>query len=412
VTTPTTAPRVRLVVLNYDGGDDVLRCVGCLTGLDWPVERLEIVVVDNASTDGSPEAIADAFPGVRLLRSPVNAGFPANNLALGDLDGVDFVGLVNNDAFVEPGFLAPLVGALVDDPGLGAACPKIVLADRYLPVEVDVEPGRRLVGPAGSVVATGWSRPDDLTDPRPVATATTTLLYAPVAGDGLPVPTEVVVDTDAGTAEARVAGPAVTLLNNVGNELVDGWFGADRGLHHPDDGSFDDPAEVFAWCGAAVLFPVAYVADVGGFDERLFLYYEDLELAWRGRSRGWRYRTVPASVVRHRLGASSTVGSALFRYHVERNRLVVLAMHAPAGVALAAAARHLAATASYARRDLLGRRPPAPALVRSRLGAFAGFLRLLPHALAQRWRTNRRATVPIGDRFEWRRPRGGRRELP
>jgi GT2 family glycosyltransferase len=375
-----TYPRIRLVVLNFDGGEDVLRCIRHLLATEWPPDRLEVVAVDNASSDGSPEAIAAEFPTVRLIRSPVNGGFPANNLALRDLQGIDYVGLVNNDAFVEPGFLEPLVATLEHDEELGAACPKIVLADHYRPVAIDTHPGHRLDGYPAAVLGPGWSRPDDLVDPRPVATATTALLYLPV-----------------GDADPEVEH-AVTLLNNVGNELVDGWFGADRGLHHPDDGSFDEPVDVFAWCGAAVLFPARYLADIGLFDDRLFLYYEDLELAWRGRSRGWRYRTAPASVVRHHLGASSTIGSPLFRYQVERNRLVVLAMHAPAGVAATAAARHLAATASYARRDLVARRPPTTALVRLRLSAFAGFIRLLPHAIAHRRRTNRRATVPVTER--------------
>src|SRR5687767_7635097 len=98
-------PVVRLVVLNFNGGAHLERCVEHLEALDWPADRLEIVVVDNASTDGSPEQLEARHPRARLIRSPVNTGFPANNLALRDLDGVDYVGLVNNDAFVTPGYL-------------------------------------------------------------------------------------------------------------------------------------------------------------------------------------------------------------------------------------------------------------------------------------------------------------------
>ena len=48
--------------------------------------------------------------------------------------------------------------------------------------------------------------------------------------------------------------------------------------------------DVQAWCGGAVLLRASYLADVGGFDERLFLYYEDVDLSMRGTERGWRYR--------------------------------------------------------------------------------------------------------------------------
>lgn len=398
---PVAAPLVRLIVLNYDGGDDVLRCVDSLFRLDWPADRLEVVLIDNASTDGSADAVAEAYPAVRVIRTNSNKGFPANNLGFADIDDVDFVGLINNDAFVQPGFLGPLVATLEADLELGAACPKILLAERFVLVDVCVEPGARLVSPP-AVPGAGWEVPDDIVDPRLRATATRARLFV-AAGDCVE---PVAVETDRGAAKVTVRPPAVDLINNVGNELVEGWFGADRGLHEPDEGQYDEPVDVPAWCGAAVLFPARYLQDVGGFDERLFLYYEDLDLAWRGRARGWRYRTAPSAVVRHRLAASSGVGSALFRFHVERNRLVVLAKNAPAPIAAGAAGRFLLATASYCQRDVLspllrGRRP-AGALVTLRIRAFVGYLRLLPYALAQRRRINRSARVRVAARTEVR----------
>lgn len=66
------------------------------------IERDEIFVVDNASTDGSPEQVAAAFPHVRLIRNPCNNGFArANNQAIAAASG-EFILLVNNDAFLEP----------------------------------------------------------------------------------------------------------------------------------------------------------------------------------------------------------------------------------------------------------------------------------------------------------------------
>ena len=128
-------------------------------------------------------------------------------------------------------------------------------------------------------------------------------------------------------------GPVVDVVNNAGSILVEGGYGADRGFQEVDRGQYDEPAEVFAWCGASALLRRAYIDDVGGFDERLFLYYEDFDLAWRGRARGWRYLYVPDSVVRHVHTASSVEGSARFDYYVERNRLLVHAKNAPAGYA-------------------------------------------------------------------------------
>jgi len=139
------AAPVRLIVLNYNGGAYVLECLAALHRLDWPAEDLEIVVVDNASTDGSADAIAAQFPTVELIRNPRNGGFPANNLALRDLQGVRYVGLVNNDGFVEPDWLRHLAAALDDDPTVGAAAAKLVFAPRFVDVRLQsqtFEPGR------------------------------------------------------------------------------------------------------------------------------------------------------------------------------------------------------------------------------------------------------------------------------
>ena len=129
-------PMVRVVVLNFNGDPHLFRCLDALAATQWPAERLGVVVVDNASTDGSADAVASRYPQVELRRLVTNTGFPANNEALRDLDGIDYVALVNNDCFVTPGWLVPLVGALEADPELAAACPKLVFAPRFVDVEV------------------------------------------------------------------------------------------------------------------------------------------------------------------------------------------------------------------------------------------------------------------------------------
>lgn len=121
LTVPVTA-----VVLSWNGKDDTLACLESLEQATYP--ELSVVVVDNASTDGSPEAVAAEFPEVRLLRLDENRGFAGGvdaGLAAA-LDGdPEHVLLLNNDATVEPGFLEPLVEAASAD-GVGAACAQIL----------------------------------------------------------------------------------------------------------------------------------------------------------------------------------------------------------------------------------------------------------------------------------------------
>lgn len=296
---------VRVVVVNYNGGDLTVDCLRSLVATRWRADRLEVVLVDNASTDGVVARVRAELPVVTVIESDRNLGFAGGcNLGMRDRGDVDAVALVNSDASVDPDWLAPLVDALEQDPTRGAACPKVVFA-----------------------------------------------------GSGR--------------------------IDNVGVERGSWGRGVDRGHLEPDHGQYDTPADVFAWCGAAVLLRASYLDAVGEFDERLFLYCEDLELAWRGRELGWRYRTVPESVVRHVHGATSIAGSPLQRFYNLRNALLVALRHAPLMTAIAAVARALAAIPYAAIRH--------PHEVTTRARAFGGFLRLAPAMFRERTRDRAKA---------------------
>jgi hypothetical protein len=205
------------------------------------------------------------------------------------------------------------------------------------------------------------------------------------------------LEHDVGPAASWYAAPLegvpFDVVNNVGSEVTGDGYGADRGYLERDTGQYARDEDVFAWCGAAVLLRPAFLADVGLFDERYFLYYEDLELSWRGREHGWRYRYVPDSVVRHLHSASTVEGSATFAYYNERNRLLTLARHARPRDLAGALTRYLLVTASYTRRDvvspILRRARPRPTIPAQRLRALAGFVAAAPAML--RRRSTRRA---------------------
>ena len=112
------------------------------------------------------------------------------------------------------------------------------------------------------------------------------------------------------------------MLNSAGSRLLPDGHGQDRGFRDIDDGRFERDQDVFAGCGAALLLRRAMLDETGGFDERYFMYYEDVDLAWRARHRGWTIRYAPRSVVRHVHCGSSGEWSPFFTYHVERNRVL------------------------------------------------------------------------------------------
>jgi GT2 family glycosyltransferase len=127
------APRVAIIILTYNGVADTLACLRSLAALSYPQCAVELVVVDNASRDGTPAQVRAAFPTVRVIENGANLGFAAGNnvgLRYALAQGFDYVLLLNNDTEVAPDFLTALVAACEAAPRVGAAGPMICYAER------------------------------------------------------------------------------------------------------------------------------------------------------------------------------------------------------------------------------------------------------------------------------------------
>lgn len=124
------APKVAIIILNWNGYRDTLECLGSLS--ESAYENREIVVVDNGSTDGSAERIPDAYPVVTMLRNRENLGFAeGNNVGLMHAmkRDADFMLLLNNDAVVSKTMLNQLIQVAEEDPRIGILGPQIYFRD-------------------------------------------------------------------------------------------------------------------------------------------------------------------------------------------------------------------------------------------------------------------------------------------
>ena len=240
-------PFLTVVIVSWNVRDLL---AACLRSLFADLERwggaAEVWVVDNGSTDGSPETVAEAFPQVHLIANQENLGFVrANNLALRQISkSADrriskYIWLLNPDTEVLPGATAALLSVLKTDPQTGMTGPKLLYPDHSLQHSAFRFPG---------------------------------LLQ--LIFDLFPLPTRL-YDTPLNGRYPR------RLYEGVSPFPVD----------HP--------------LGAAMMVKSAAIADVGLMDEEFFMYCEEIDWCWRMHKASWRIYCVPTARVIHHAGQSS-----------------------------------------------------------------------------------------------------------
>lgn len=259
-----------IVIVAYKSRDEITACLRSIPAM-LEGRPVEVVVVDNSPSDGTGEIVHREFPGVTYLGAPENLGFGrANNLGYAATTG-DFVLFLNPDTVANAGALEHCLARLRSDPGIGLISPRLELAD-------------------GS---------PDLACRRSI----------PTLWDGF----------------CRASGLAAAFPRTAA-------FAGYNLTHLPLDGTY----EVGAINGAFMLGPrrmFAQVAPEGAvFDERFFMYGDDLDLCIRVRRAGWKIVYDGRARITHLKGMSvakefDRMSQAIF----DANRDVYLKHFNPAG---------------------------------------------------------------------------------
>lgn len=121
-------PTVSVVIVVWNAKKYVIEC---LDSLRQHCAKIcdEVIVVDNASSDGTPELIAEAFPEFKLVRNSENLGFAtANNIGIAQCTG-EYVCLVNSDVKFTDDCLSPMLKFMAENPSVGMVGPKMLAAD-------------------------------------------------------------------------------------------------------------------------------------------------------------------------------------------------------------------------------------------------------------------------------------------
>jgi GT2 family glycosyltransferase len=118
-----SAPKVAIVILNWNGVKHLRRFLPSVLASQWP--NLEVVMGDNASTDGSVEFVKSTYPSVTIIQNTENYGFTGGyNRVLAQVEA-DYYILLNSDVEVPPNWIEPVITLMESDPLIAIAAPKI-----------------------------------------------------------------------------------------------------------------------------------------------------------------------------------------------------------------------------------------------------------------------------------------------
>jgi len=266
--------KIAIVILTFNGEKDTMECLESIAKMRSLNYKLQIIVVDNGSTDADASVISNfQFPisnfGFKVIQNKENLGFAeGNNVGIRYAleNGADYVVILNNDTIVHVDLINELVKTAESSEKIGIVVPKIYFApgfefhkDRYKKEELG-----KIIWYAGGIM--DW--------------------------------------------------------RNV--------LGYHRGVDEVDDGQYQKTEETDYASGCCMLIKKEVLQKIGLFDEKYFLYYEDNDLSQRTKKAGFSIFYCPKAVLWHKnAGSAGGSGSHLQDYYITRNRLLFGIRYAP-----------------------------------------------------------------------------------
>jgi len=280
-------PKVFVIILNWNQWELTLECLESVRELRTMNYELRVVVVDNGSTDNSKSKIQKAKSqfkmnnplrgkNLELLENKENLGFVGGNnvgIKYALKNNADYVMVLNNDTTVHSASMNQFIEVVKDNPEVGAVSPKIYFAKGF-----EFHKNRYKKDELGKVI---W-----------------------------------------------YAG---------GNIDWDNVYGKSRGVDEVDRGQYNKGGETDFATGACMFLTAKALRDIGVFDEKYYLYYEDTDLSQRMKNKGWKVWYEPKAIIWHKVAQSSGIGSDLNDYFTTRNRMLFGMRYAPLRTKLALA---------------------------------------------------------------------------
>lgn len=381
-------PLCSVIILNYFGEKVLEDTLKSLFNLNYPKDKLEIIVVDNNSKDSSLETIKkytdqDKIKSILLNK---NYGFSkGNNYGLKIAKG-EYVALLNNDCVVDKNWLIELVKVANKNPKALAFASKILLYSKYVDIHIKLKPDcvpvyawlsdsallkfadeekiflnvsrSRLENNTGldcqielffdpindkicefTLILNRMARHSEIPSPKEfleVESDYIKISSISIKGDEVECKIKVLL------SDKNITQLTYNKIQNAGIMPFQDGYCRDIGavikesqqFYEKDNGQYQKQKEIYAACGAAVLYRKKVLESIGYLDEDFFMYYEDVEICERARFRNHPTIYVPTAIANHYHALSSKEGSPFFVYHVEKGRLLHLFLNFPLRVFL------------------------------------------------------------------------------
>jgi len=253
--------KIGIIVLNYNTGRVIGDCLSSIEKLRKNDFKVFTYVIDNASQEKSYKEVLKGIGNLKIIENRKNLGFSGgNNVGIKKAleDGCDWVLILNPDTVADQNLLVEFYKIVKKDSQIGIVGPKIYFAKGN-----EFHKDRYTEKQLGKVI---W-----------------------------------------------YAGGKVDWKNILASHL---------GVDEVDEGQYDEIVETGFVSGAAMFIKKEVFEKTGFFNERYFLYLEDLEFCQRAKKKGFKVVFVPSAIIWHKNASSTKVGSSLQDYFITRNRLL------------------------------------------------------------------------------------------
>ena len=379
-------PLISIITVNFNGKLFLKNLFNSILNLNYPSEKIQMIMVDNNSNDGSVGFVKKEFPWVEVIALKQNKGYAGGNNEGFKHSRGRYIALINNDCIVEKDWLSEMLSIFkqsTDDSKIGAVGSKVVFYYTYLPLQLitsgineGIDKNNRKFRRLGvkvyhlainngkennhyfntisqNIKYMDGFYPVEFDDKGKAYrwTQNNAILAIPIANldsdieiqfkvcsyispnnlqivAGEEILKDVKVSRKLKTVKIKIPKRLFIhcrdIINSCGVKINKSFYSKERGFESFDEGQYNRVEEVFGLSGSSFMLNRKMLEDVGYFDENFFTYYEDIDLFWRSRLAGWKNFFTPKSVARHFHCATSKEWSYNFIYYVIRNRLLMI----------------------------------------------------------------------------------------